>query len=520
MLFLLYFNINIALATQAVTADDQGQREKAIAYYTASCEYFLSGRRYDQHHTRRNLILTRVLSFVARAEHLKLDLKTSLKSSSAPTTSTTSSTRSTTQRRQRASTTTSPTSTTTPDVGSTLFNDVIGLEAAKQSLVESVLLPQRQPQLFVGSRKPFNGILLYGPPGTGKTYLAKALANEAQSNFISISSSDIMSKHQGDSEKNIKRLFNKARQSSPCIIFIDEIDSIGRRRTANEKASLRRVKTELLAQMDGMKGSDDSKGVVVIGATNTPWELDTALRRRFQKRIYTPLPNDEERVRILHHCLEGETDLSLQDLRSLLKHHRSSTSFSASDMSNVARECMMGPVRHCIQATHFKAVPSSKSSSNSSSSNSSSLSHTKVTPCLPSDKGSFVVNIWSDSFDPRLLVAPKVNRMDVMAALHSVKSSVSPQDVAKCEEFGKLFGTGATNASVSASAAANANTSSSTGVLGFFGRLFGFGSTASTSEHLPVAPNTALPEQQQQRRMPLPSSSTGGGEGERKAVAM
>jgi hypothetical protein len=77
------------------------------------------------------------------------------------------------------------------------------------------------------------------------------------------------------------------------------------------------------------------------------------------------------------------------------------------------------------------------------------------------------------------------------------------QDVAKCEEFGKLFGTGATNASVSASAAANANTSSSTGVLGFFGRLFGFGSTASTSEHLPVAPNTALPGQQQQRRMPL-----------------
>ena len=227
----LFYDEAIKLCTQAVEADDAAQREKAIAYYSASCEYFLAGRKYDRNPTSRTLVLNRVHQFITRSE----TLKTSLRSRSAPqpttkSSSTTSSTSSTSlsKKRPRAS-------TTSVDVGTTTFQDVVGLAAAKQSLIESVILPQKQPQLFTGARKPFNGILLYGPPGTGKTLLVQALANEAHSNFLNISSSDIMSKYQGDSEKAIRDLFQKARAMAPCIIFIDEIDSLGRKRTSGEK---------------------------------------------------------------------------------------------------------------------------------------------------------------------------------------------------------------------------------------------------------------------------------------------
>ena len=338
----MFYNQGIALCTVAVEADDNNQREKAIAHYAAASDYFVAGYRLDDNQSRRAVILSRVHSFVGRAETLKTSLRT--RSAPTPTTATTNS-----RKRPRASTSTATTTTTT-----TTFQDVIGLRQAKQSLVESIILPQKQPQLFTGSRKPFSGILLYGPPGTGKTLLAQAVANESDTTttFITISSSDIMSKYQGESERALKDIFDKARQSSPCIIFIDEVDSLGRVRQANEKAATRRIKTELLMQMDGL-GKGNNAGVVVIGATNTPWELDPALRRRFQKRIMTPLPNAAERNQLLQLYLDGETDLSPQDFATIAQ---ATAHYSSSDISILAREALMVPVRHCLRATHFKQL--------------------------------------------------------------------------------------------------------------------------------------------------------------------
>merc|ERR1712157_700377 len=157
------------------------------------------------------------------------------------------------------------------------WDDVAGLDQAKDSLKETVILPTRFPQLFTGKRRPFKGILLYGPPGTGKSYLAKAVATEADSTFFSVSSADLISKWQGESERLVRTLFEMARESpgGRAIVFVDEVDSLCGSRSEGESDSGRRIKTEFLVQMDGV--GNDSKGLLILGATNVPWELDAAI---------------------------------------------------------------------------------------------------------------------------------------------------------------------------------------------------------------------------------------------------
>ncbi len=125
------------------------------------------------------------------------------------------------------------------------WDDVAGLESAKEALKEAVVLPIRFPQFFTGKRKPWKGILLYGPPGTGKSFLAKAVATEADSTFFAMSSSDLVSKWQGESERLVKQMFEMAREAKPSIIFIDEIDSLCTARSEGESESSRRIKVPL-----------------------------------------------------------------------------------------------------------------------------------------------------------------------------------------------------------------------------------------------------------------------------------
>ncbi|XP_015795717.1 vacuolar protein sorting-associated protein 4B [Tetranychus urticae] len=309
------------------------------------------------------------------------------------------------------------------------WSDVAGLEGAKEALKEAVILPIKFPHLFTGKRQPWRGILLFGPPGTGKSYLAKAVATEANnSTFFSVSSSNLVSKWLGESEKLVKSLFTMARKQKPSIIFIDEIDSLCSSRSDNESESARRIKTEFLVQMQGL--GNDNDGILVLGATNIPWVLDSAIRRRFEKRIYIPLPEEHARLTIFKiHIGNTPHSLTENDLKELA--HKTE-GFSGADISVLVRDALMQPVRKVQTATHFKKVRGP------SRSNPNEIINDLLTPCSPGDRGAIEMS-WDDVPGDKLL-EPIITMSDMLLSLANAKPTVNDADLVKLKEFMESFG--------------------------------------------------------------------------------
>lgn len=317
------------------------------------------------------------------------------------------------------------------------FDDIVALDEAKRLLCEAIQLPLRFPALFTGLLRPWKGILLHGPPGTGKTLLARAVATECSTTFFNISASTLVSKWRGDSEKLVRALFELARYHAPSTVFLDEIDSIlgARGGEGQEHEASRRMKTELLIQMDGMVAggnngsSSSSKGtqqVFVMAASNMPWDLDVALLRRLEKRVLVPLPVKEAREAMLrkHLFTRAASDVDYGDLATRMD------GYSGADLELVCRESAMRPVRRIVDklkqldypgvgggggGAAGVAIPEPPPRGGGASSGGSSSQHRLPRATLSSGNNQADVE--------NLLRADPVSFSDVLAALDSTKPS-------------------------------------------------------------------------------------------------
>ena len=417
----------IETVKKAIEQDTAGEYEKAYQQYYAALELFMLALKWEKNPKSKDMIRGKAGEYMERAEKLKKHIEEQESNKRKPAAMGNNGTASNgggksdgdddAESKKLRGALAGAILTEKPNIK---WEDVAGLEGAKEALKEAVILPIKFPHLFTGKRQPWKGILLYGPPGTGKSYLAKAVATEANSTFFSVSSSDLVSKWMGESERLVKKLFNLARENRPSIIFIDEIDALCGPRGEGESEASRRIKTELLVQMDGV--GNDSKGVLILGATNIPWQLDAAIRRRFQRRVHISLPDQPARMRMFEIAV-GTTpcELKADDYKTLGK---LSEGYSGSDIAIAVQDALMQPVRKIQTATHYKKVEVD--------------GNEKLTPCSPGDAGAMEMN-WTQ-VDTDQLLEPALQVKDFIKAIKSSRPTVSGEDLKRSAEWTLEFG--------------------------------------------------------------------------------
>ncbi|KAK3706832.1 Vacuolar protein sorting-associated protein 4 [Vermiconidia calcicola] len=422
----------IDVVKKAIEQDTAGEYDKAYQLYYQSLELFMLALKWEKNAKSKEMIRQKAGEYMERAEKLKNHLAENDKSNKRKPAAMGANGKASNgagkgqgdddaeedpESKKLRGALAGAILTDKPNIK---WEDVAGLEGAKEALKEAVILPIKFPHLFTGKRQPWKGILLYGPPGTGKSYLAKAVATEANSTFFSVSSSDLVSKWMGESERLVKQLFNMARENKPSIIFIDEVDALCGPRGEGESEASRRIKTELLVQMDGV--GKDSKGVLILGATNIPWQLDAAIRRRFQRRVHISLPDQPARMRMFEIAV-GNTPCELKpdDYRTLAK---LSEGYSGSDIAIAVQDALMQPVRKIQTATHYKKVDVDGVE--------------KLTPCSPGDPGALEMN-WTQ-VETDALLEPPLHVKDFVKAIKGSRPTVSGSDLTRNEEWTKEFG--------------------------------------------------------------------------------
>jgi vacuolar protein-sorting-associated protein 4 len=332
-------------AKEAVLLDGQGKYRQAINKYQRAAEILMQFMKYNKNPQMRMLCQKNIEEYVDRAKILKSQLSGTRPRRVRPEVSKDDESKVdmgavSSEEQELIDMISGTIVTESPNVK---WKDIAGLENVKQALREAIVLPIMKPELFTGARRPWSGILLFGPPGCGKTLLAKAAATECKATFFSASSADLLSKWLGESEKLISSLFKVARLKAPSLIFMDEIDSVATKRgEGSESGGERRVKTQLLSEIQGLK-STHVKPLLVLGATNRPWDIDNAMLSRFEKRVHVPLPDLKARAGIFEIHTQGvNSALSDEDFIELAVR---TDGYSGRDIANICREVIMLPVR-------------------------------------------------------------------------------------------------------------------------------------------------------------------------------
>lgn len=290
------------------------------------------------------------------------------------------------------------------------FADVIGMEDVKKVLRSALVTPMVHPSLYQPPRTPPRSLLLFGPPGTGKTLLARAAAGESQAELMPIKPSDIMSKWLGDSEARVGEFFRQARAKKRVIMFIDEIEALCPARIENE--AVHRVVTQFLSEIDGAT-SNLQPGMFFLAATNHPELLDSAMQRRFNRRIYVRLPSADERMRMLRATIGGDHTLSDADFEWIV---RQTVRFSGSEMRDLVHDCAMEPVRELADARWFRRADD------------------KWHMCTETDAGAEPKQLL-DLPDGAIHVRP-VARSDFETCLKNIRPVATDAQLANYERFG------------------------------------------------------------------------------------
>ncbi|RKK94009.1 hypothetical protein BFJ68_g15344 [Fusarium oxysporum] len=371
----------IAEVQKAITADHNKEYQKAFDLYMSSMELWVKALKWEKNKALKVTMQEKMATYLDRAEKLKQFLAAENENANGGGKAIMGANGSSTGKgKPQAGEDDDSKKLRNALSGAILqerpnvrWEDIAGLEGAKETLKEAVVLPIKFPSLFQGKRQAWKGILLL-----------------------------------------VKLLFSMARENKPSVIFIDEIDALCGPRGEGESEASRRIKTEILVQMDGV--GNDSKGILVLGATNIPWQLDAAIRRRFQRRVHIGLPDMNGRARMFKLAI-GDTETSLQasDYNILAA---KSDGMSGSDIANVVQSALMRPVRKILQATHFKPR--------------------MLTPCSPGDPEK--IEMTYDDVSSDELLAPDVALKDFEMALDDSHPTVSKDDIARQIEWTNEFG--------------------------------------------------------------------------------
>lgn len=370
-------------ASTAYKLDQGGQSNQAVRYYVNAAEQLQQLINFTDDTSMKNLYYQKAMEYILRVKEIRGIVGSSESRSSSSTAA--SSKESENEIESAIS------SVIVREKPNVKWEDVAGMENAKRALREAIILPMSRPDLFKGARKPWKGILMFGPPGCGKTYLCKAVASEVDSTFFSVSAANLISKWLGESEKLVKELYERAVEEAPSIIFFDEVDALaGTRGGGSENEAMRRVKTQLLQAVEGFGTGEEL--LVTVGATNTPWDIDAAMRRRFERRVYVTLPTKSAREKMFHIHTRGVPLDSNVDFTGLSNY---TAGYTAADIALLCREALMYPIRELDAEGALK----------------------------------------NKDIQPR---APSIN--DFLTSMESIKPSVSPKELTRYDEWKDQFG--------------------------------------------------------------------------------
>ncbi len=370
-------------ASTAYKLDQGGQANQAVRYYVNAAEQLQQLINFTDDTSMKNLYYQKAMEYILRVKEIRGIAGSSESRSSSSTTAS--------SKESEDEIESAISSVIVREKPNVKWEDVAGMENAKRALREAIILPMSRPDLFKGARKPWKGILMFGPPGCGKTYLCKAVASEVDSTFFSVSAANLISKWLGESEKLVKELYERAVEEAPSIIFFDEVDALaGARGGGSENEAMRRVKTQLLQAVEGFGTGEEL--LVTVGATNTPWDIDAAMRRRFERRVYITLPTKNAREKMFQIHTRG---VPLDSNVNFIELSNYTAGYTAADIALLCREALMYPIRELDAEGALK----------------------------------------NKDIQPR---APSFN--DFLTSMESIKPSVSPKELTRYEEWKDQFG--------------------------------------------------------------------------------